>query len=503
MVTKGRGVAITTGSALLVLILVAGATRSAYRSAEAAARTSAGHRRGIDPALGFVNIDHLIFVVQENRSFDHYFGTFPEADGIPRRADGSFVPCLPDPSATVCRRPYHDRNTYDQGGPHSQRASAIDIDAGAMDGTITALRRWPGPCRNPVLIQECRLATPGPGGTPDVMGFHTAAEIPNYWAYATHFALQDRMFAPTDSWTLPSHLFLVSGWSATCTDLSRPSSCHSDLQFPGGKWADHGTIWTPPMGEPRPYIWAPITWMLKRAGVSWAYYVGPDTCIAQPCPHPGSHNITNVVQNPLPGFPAVAETDQLGNIRSNRDYFASAEAGTLPAVSWVMPTMGRSEHPPANIDEGQTWVTNVVNAAMRGPDWLHTAIFLTWDDWGGFYDHVRPPSVDMNGYGLRVPGIVISPWVRPGIDHQTLSFDAYLKLIEDRFLDSRRLDGWNWGWPDARPTTRENVAVLGDLRREFDFTQEPLDPLILDPSGGRSRRGPARPALRSPFGSDR
>ena len=99
---------------------------------------------------------------------------------------------------------------------------------------------------------------------------------------------------------------------------------------------------------------------------------------------------------------------------------------------------------------------------MQGPDWLHTAIFLTWDDWGGFYDHVRPPSVDENGYGLRVPGIVISPWVRPGIDDQTLSFDAYLKLIEDRFLDSRRLDGWNWGWPDARPTTREEAAVLGD-----------------------------------------
>jgi phospholipase C len=224
--------------------------------------------------------------------------------------------------------------------------------------------------------------------------------------------------------------------------------------------------------------------MLHRADVSWAYYVGPDTCIAQPCPHPGSHKVTNVVQNPLPGFTAVAQTDQLGNIRSNRDYFAAARDGTLPSVSWVMPTMGRSEHPPTDINEGQTWVTNVLNAAMSGPDWLHTAIFLTWDDWGGFYDHVRPPSVDDNGYGLRVPGIVISPWVRPGIDHQTLSFDAYLKLIEDRFLDSRRLDGWNWGWPDARPTTREEADVLGDLRREFDFTQEPLDPLILDPGGG-------------------
>jgi phospholipase C len=149
-----------------------------------------------------------------------------------------------------------------------------------------------------------------------------------------------------------------------------------------------------------------------------------------------------------------------------------------------MPTFGRSDHPPQDIRDGQDWVTRVVNAAMRGPDWLHTAIFLTWDDWGGFYDHVRPPRVDQNGYGLRVPGIVISPWVRRGIDHQTLSFDAYLKLIEDRFLDGRRLDGWNWGWPDARPTTRENAPGLGDLRKEFDFDQTPIGPLILDPTPG-------------------
>ena len=479
-----RRTVLVLASSIVALTLVAGvATRSA--SSVDGVTHGLGPSDGVDPALGFDNIDHLIFVVQENRSFDHYFGTFPGANGIPRRPDGSFAPCLPDPSSATCRRPYHDTNTFDQGGPHSQEASVTDVNGGAMNGTVEAFRHAPGPCRSETSM-ECRLATPGPNGTPDVMGFHTASEIPNYWAYAEHFLLQDRMFAPTDSWTLPSHLFLVSGWSATCSDLSQPSSCHSDLEWPGGIWADHGPMWMPPMGDPRPYIWAPITWMLYRAGVSWAYYVGPDTCMAQPCPHPGSKRVTNVVQNPLPGFTAVAQTHQLGNVRPNTDYFAAARDGTLPAVSWVMPEMGRSEHPPLNIDPGQRWVTQVVNAAMQGPDWLHTAIFLTWDDWGGFYDHVRPPSVDENGYGLRVPGIVISPWVRPGIDDQTLSFDAYLKLIEDRFLDSRRLDGWNWGWPDARPTTREEAPVLGDLRKEFDFTQQPLDPLILDPSGRRT-----------------
>ena len=119
---------------------------------------------------------------------------------------------------------------------------------------------------------------------------------------------------------------------------------------------------------------------------------------------------------------------------------------------------------------------------MRGPNWDSSAIFLTWDDWGGFYDHVVPPKVDRNGYGLRVPGIVISPWVKRGIDHRTLSFDAYLKLIEDRFLGGQRLDPKTDGRPDRRPTVREDVAILSNLMREFDFTQRPLPPLILDPT---------------------
>jgi len=120
---------------------------------------------------------------------------------------------------------------------------------------------------------------------------------------------------------------------------------------------------------------------------------------------------------------------------------------------------------------------------MQGPNWDSTAIFLTWDDWGGFYDHVLPPAVDENGYGLRVPGLMISPYARQGyIDHQTLSFDAYLKLIEDRYLGGRRLDGKNEGWPDPRPTIREAVPQLGDLAKEFDFSQQPIPPLVLDPN---------------------
>src|SRR5205823_13788148 len=121
---------------------------------------------------------------------------------------------------------------------------------------------------------------------------------------------------------------------------------------------------------------------------------------------------------------------------------------------------------------GQTYVTNLVNAVMSAPDWNSTAIFLTWDEWGGFYDHVVPPTVDKNGYGIRLPGIVISPYARQGlVDHQTLTSDAYLKFIEDAFLGGQRLDPLSDGRPDPRPTVRENAPGLGSLQADFDFTQ--------------------------------
>ena len=198
--------------------------------------------------------------------------------------------------------------------------------------------------------------------------------------------------------------------------------------------------------------------------------------------------------DPLPWFTTVRQNHQLGNIGTHDDFLESLRDGTLPSVSWLIPGNGAiSEHPGSEgpLTVGQTYVTKMVNAVMRSPYWETSAIFLTWDDWGGFYDHVEPPRVDINGYGLRVPGIVISPWVRGGtIDHQTLSFDAYLRLIEDLFLDGQRLDPRTDGRPDPRPTVRETVRILGDLRKEFDFTQEPLPPmpLPLHPQPGPASR---------------
>jgi hypothetical protein len=130
---------------------------------------------------------------------------------------------------------------------------------------------------------------------------------------------------------------------------------------------------------------------------------------------------------------------------------------------------------------------------MHSPDWSSTAIFLSWDDWGGFYDHVVPPSVDQDGYGIRVPGPVISPFARTGfIDHQVLSHDAYNKFIEDDFLDGQRLNPANDGRPDPRPDVREANPLLGNLAADFDFNQKPRPPVILPV------HPPPRPASMAP-----
>jgi phospholipase C len=232
--------------------------------------------------------------------------------------------------------------------------------------------------------------------------------------------------------------------------------------------------------------WTDITWLLDAHHVSWAYYVQRGTqpdCAnssALSCGAVSQSAKTPGIWNPLPLFSDVHHDHQVSNIKDLSTYYAAAKAGTLPAVSWITPSDPDSDHPPASVHQSQAYVTSIVNAAMKSPDWNSTAIFLSWDDWGGFYDHVVPPTVDRNGYGLRVPGIVISPYARQGyIDHQTLSHDAYLKFIEDDFLGGARLNPKTDGRPDPRPDVRENASILGNLLADFNFSQAPRPPLLL------------------------
>jgi phospholipase C len=440
---------------------------------------------------GIHNIQHVVVIMQENRSFDSYFGTFPGADGIPMQ-DGQPTVCVPDPRSQQCVKPFHDAKDLNGGGPHGAPAAVADIDGGKMDGFIRAL---PGAltCADP-NDPACSTAKAA-----DVMGYHDAREIPNYWQYAQQFVLQDKMFEPNASWSLPEHLFMVSGWSAKCSKVGDPMSCVSALQAPDlppdfqPQRAKNGTVVRPD------YAWTDLTYLLHKNNVSWGYYVADGTepdcedASAVTCAPKKQNAGTPGIWNPLPWFDTVHLDDQLGNIKQLSQFYDAAKNGTLPAVSWITPNGKTSEHPPALVSTGQSYVTGLVNAVMQGPDWKSTAIFLAWDDWGGFYDHVAPPTVDANGYGLRVPGLVISAYAKQGyIDHQTLSFDAYLKFIEDDFLGGQRIDPASDGRPDGRPDMRENASQLGDLTQDFDFSQAPRPPVVLDehPSPGPASNAP-------------
>jgi phospholipase C len=430
-------------------------------------------------AAGIHKIKHVVIIEQENRSFDSYFGTYPGADGIPMQ-NGTPTVCVPNP-AGGCQAPYHDTADVNGGGPHGDANAEADVNGGAMDGFISQATNAKKGCTQP-NDPECVSSA-----TPDVMGYHTAAEIPNYWTYAKDFVLDDQMFEPVHSWSLPDHLYLVSGWSAKCSSPA-PSSCQNEIVGP----------YTP--AQMQQYVdqalttgtadvtaaWTDLTWLLYNHHVPWAYYVQtgdqPDcqNDSAVTCAPVKQTYLTPGIWNPLPIFEDVQKDHQLRDIEPLNNYFAAAKKGDLPAVSWVTPSQNDSEHPPASVHRGQAYVTAIINAAMKSRDWDSTAIFLQWDDWGGFYDNVVPPSVDQNGYGLRVPGLVISPYAKQGyIDHEVLSSDAYLKFIEDDFLGGARLNPKTDGRPDPRPDVRENEKILGNMVNDFDFNQAPRPAVLL------------------------
>jgi phospholipase C len=457
-----------------------------------AERVSGGPTGSYIVPPGIHKIQHVVVIMQENRSFDSYFGTFPGADGIPMQKGVPTV-CVNDPQTGKCVAPYPDHADVNGGGPHNYTNATSDINGGKLDGFIAQAEAGKQGCTDPTDPACTNSAAP------DVMGYHTATDIPNYWTYAKDFVLQDHMFEPNASWSLPSHLFLVSEWAAFCTQADNPGSCVNGTKdnppakppaapaVYGGESGPKKNKYGKTTANHQPiYAWTDLTYLLHKDQVSWGYYVVSGT--EPDCENPAEETCGPVRQNantpgiwnPLPWFDTVQADHQLGNIQDVTKFYTAAKKGNLPAVSWVVPSNAVSEHPPNPVSSGQSYVTSLINAVMKSPDWSSTAIFLAWDDWGGFYDNVVPPSVDQLGYGLRVPGMVISPYAKSGyIDHQTLSFDAYDKFIEDDFLNGQRIDPRSDGRPDPRPDVREDEKVLGNLISDFNFNQSPRTPAVL------------------------
>ncbi len=400
---------------------------------------------GVPPSnASFGKIEHVVFIVKENRSFDEYFGTYPGANGATsgKLSTGQVITLghTPDP-------PKHDMF-------HEWTQAHEDVDAGRMD--------W--------FDQEMQCSE---NGDLQCMTQLYQSDIPNYWAYAQSFALSDATFSGVESGSYPAHLELVSG--STQSTIDNPQG-PKKVQWGCDAVAGSNV----PIMQSNFIVSAVFPCfdattlgnLADTAGVSWKAYTSLSTQ-------------TGYVYNPFRSFSTVyGTTDWTTKVVSESDFVTDALAGNLPALSWVTPPSIDTDHPPDSACVGENWTVDQINAVMQGPQsqWQNTVIFLTWDDFGGFYDHVPPPFRDQFGLGIRVPMIIISPWAKPGVYHTEVEFASVLRFMEETF---------------ALPNLGGADTVANDFQDAFNYTQTALPPLVLS-----QRTCPAAPADAPPFNPD-
>ena len=355
-------------------------------------------------------IRHLVVLMQENHSFDNYFGTYPGADGPPAGT------CLPRSFQSItlgCASPAHVGGRAVLGLGSDPALFARQYRGGRMDGFVAAYR-----------------VGRGLGGLPNPLGFYDDRDLPFAWNLADQYVLFDRFFSSARGGSVWNHLFAISA-------------------TPGNPAADE----LPKAGYPATTT---IFDRLEEAGLPWRFYVkGFDPTNTIDSPGVGDR-VAQLLQVPLLAMPRVVRSPRLAsNIVDMEEFYRDAQAGRLPAVSYIAPG-GLNEHPPGKLVAGQTFVRTIVDELMRSPDWSSTAFVLTYDSWGGWYDHVRPPAVDRYGYGFRVPALLVSPYAKRGvIDHTTLDFTSVLRFVEDN-------------WRLAPLATRD--ANAQSIASAFDFT---------------------------------
>ena len=427
---------------------------------------SGGSQPGKNP------IDHVVFIVKENRTFDNYFGRYPGANGVTegKTLDCDPEPCRPGPDVPLSLAPY----TQPHDITHGFKSGLEAINGGKMNGY------------NVIELGD------------DMSGYvqHTRQTLPNYWAYADRFVLADMFFTSMYGPTFPEHLYTVAaqarGIVDNKTNADTPGNyCDDPKEYTRAFKTDlsgddisqimhlEDTI---TKQRPQQYLRISQYWEsirtcfnikvlpdeLEKAGVSWKYYANDDVWMN------GLQSIQHIRNDPSIWGPKVVPPDT---------FIPDVKAGKLPAVSWLIPPEGSSnEHPGdcsppgyiacTNVCNGENWTVQQVNAIMRSEYWATTAIVIVWDDFGGFYDHVRPPHYDIMGLGPRTPALIISPWTTRGdnpdggaIDSTVYEFSSVLRFIENRF--------------DLKPMTKRDRQA-SPLEGAFDFAQEPrLEPLIL------------------------
>jgi phospholipase C len=356
-------------------------------------------------------IKHVVIIVKENHTFDNYFGQFPPADGaraVSLNGRWQIPPPAPDRTADI---------------DHSFAAAHEAYDHGRMDG----FERLPGGAVN---------------GTPLTFAQYREADIPDYWAYAREFVLYDRYFTSVMGPSTPNHLFLVAASSGGTISNARgmrlgqppcaaPRGAITVLAPDGGTAAEKPCLDIPT-----------IPGLLSKRGMGWKGY--------------GFWAMGLLAE--LYGQPAFR-----ANLRNSWSFAGDARAGRLPEVSWVWGI--QDEHPPRSVCDGMRWTVDQVNAIMAGPLWRSSLIIITWDDWGGWYDHVPPPQVDRSGLGFRVPALVISAYARRGyVSHRLTEHASVAKTVETVF---------------GLPSLTARDAGANDLLDALDLSQPPRPPLFL------------------------
>jgi phospholipase C len=372
-------------------------------------------------------IQHIIFIIKENRSFDEYFGTFPGANGATSGeiSTGAVIPLGHTPDLV-----------RDMGHNWTDAITAI----------------------NNGLMNQFDLVNQGNiNGDYMSMTQYYQTDIPNYWTYAQTFALSDAMFSSIQSGTFPNHLYTIAADSADVIFNPVGAGGIQAVNWGCDSPADTTVITQNPQGvqsEVYPcFDNETLGDLLTDAGISWTSYAP-------------LQNQNSYVYNTYDAINHIRNgTAWTTNISDWHNFINDAQNGNLPAVSWLVTDAANSDHPPNSACAGENNTVTQINAVMNGPDWNSTAIFLTWDDFGGFYDHVPPQSLDYYGLGPRVPLIIISPYAIPAsITHTQYEFSSVLKFVETRYGLTAL-------------TARDSEA--NDMTDAFNFSQTPLAPLVL------------------------
>ncbi|MEX0984170.1 MAG: alkaline phosphatase family protein [Actinomycetota bacterium] len=370
-------------------------------------------------------IEHVVYLIKENRTYDHMFGRFPGGNGVTTGMDlGEEVPL----TRALDRIPSDI--------PHGYLSAVQAYRGGAMDGFG--------------LVTRAFEAAPELAYTQ----YHPD-QIPNYWHWAERNVLFDNVFASAMGPSFPNHLYTIAAQSGGARDnprragiISNTFGCDApETQLVEVYDAEGQVVKVPPCFDFRTE-----GDLLSEAGIPWAYYAATEE--QRGYIWSAYAAIRRYREDPDRWSRFIRPVDQVvGDI----------EDGTLPPVTWITPRFELSEHPEFSMCHGENWTTEVVNAIMASPMWRTTAIFITWDDYGGFYDHVPPPQVDRLGFGIRVPMLLLSPYAKDGhVSSELGELSSVLRFIED-----------NWR---LRPYLTDRDRDATPLLSAFDFDQEPRRP---------------------------